>query len=103
MGDLTTELERSLGKLVREKYMTDFFILHRYPLAVRSTVLAPAVAVARLASPCTPLFRDAVPPVLCRPLLLLLRHVFQRCQRVARRRLLQLPTTSSEQPCQTVM
>lgn len=99
MGDLTTELERSLGKLVREKYMTDFFILHRYPLAVRSTVLA--LAVARLASPCTPLSRNAVPPVLRRPLLLLLRHVFQQC--VARRRLLQLPTTSNEQPCQTVM
>lgn len=33
-GDLTTELERSLGKLVAQKYNTDFFILHRYPLAV---------------------------------------------------------------------
>lgn len=35
MGDLTTELERQLGKLVAQKYNTDFFILHRYPLAVR--------------------------------------------------------------------
>jgi aspartyl-tRNA synthetase len=35
MGDLTTELERQLGKLVAQKYDTDFFILHRYPLAVR--------------------------------------------------------------------
>mmetsp|Transcript_1840 Transcript_1840/g.2691 ORF Transcript_1840/g.2691 Transcript_1840/m.2691 type:complete len:552 (-) Transcript_1840:301-1956(-) len=35
MGDLNTELERHLGKLVKEKYGTDFYILHRYPLAVR--------------------------------------------------------------------
>ena len=35
MGDLTTELERSLGKIVKEKYKTDFYILYRYPLAVR--------------------------------------------------------------------
>jgi aspartyl-tRNA synthetase len=34
-GDLTTEMERQLGKLVVQKYGTDFFILHRYPLAVR--------------------------------------------------------------------
>ncbi len=36
MGDLTTELERSLGKIVKEKYKTDFYILYRYPLAVRA-------------------------------------------------------------------
>ena len=35
LGDLTTELERSLGKIVKEKYGTDFYILYRYPLAVR--------------------------------------------------------------------
>ncbi|GIL88257.1 hypothetical protein Vretimale_14134 [Volvox reticuliferus] len=34
-GDLNTELERSLGRIVKEKYGTDFFILHRYPSAVR--------------------------------------------------------------------
>ena len=34
-GDLNTESERILGKLVKEKYKTDFFILHKYPLAVR--------------------------------------------------------------------
>lgn len=29
MGDLNTELERALGKVVKERYGTDFFILHR--------------------------------------------------------------------------
>jgi len=36
LGDLTTELERELGKLVKKKYNTDFYALYRYPLAVRS-------------------------------------------------------------------
>ncbi|KAG6524495.1 aspartate--tRNA ligase 2, cytoplasmic-like [Zingiber officinale] len=35
LGDLNTEAERKLGRLVREKYDTDFYILCRYPLAVR--------------------------------------------------------------------
>ncbi|WVZ56673.1 hypothetical protein U9M48_007167 [Paspalum notatum var. saurae] len=35
MGDLNTEAEKKLGRLVKEKYGTDFFILYRYPLAVR--------------------------------------------------------------------
>ncbi|PWA87034.1 class II aminoacyl-tRNA and biotin synthetases superfamily protein [Artemisia annua] len=35
LGDLNTETERTLGKLVLEKYDTEFYILHRYPLAVR--------------------------------------------------------------------
>ncbi|VFQ94428.1 unnamed protein product [Cuscuta campestris] len=34
-GDLNTESERKLGQLVFEKYGTEFYILHRYPLAVR--------------------------------------------------------------------
>lgn len=34
MGDLSTELERELGKLVKAKYHTDFYLLHSYPLAV---------------------------------------------------------------------
>lgn len=34
-GDLSTELERELGKLVKEKYKTDFYMLYNYPLAVR--------------------------------------------------------------------
>ncbi|KAL9225015.1 hypothetical protein vseg_000987 [Gypsophila vaccaria] len=34
-GDLNTETEKKLGALVREKYNTEFYILHRYPLAVR--------------------------------------------------------------------
>lgn len=33
--DLSTENERTLGKLVREKYETDFYILDKFPLAVR--------------------------------------------------------------------
>lgn len=33
--DLSTENERKLGKLVRDKYMTDFYILDKFPLAVR--------------------------------------------------------------------
>ncbi|KAL9260968.1 Aspartate--tRNA ligase 2, cytoplasmic-like protein [Drosera capensis] len=35
LGDLNTESERKLGQLVFEKYKTEFYILHRYPLAVR--------------------------------------------------------------------
>ncbi|KAG8928058.1 aspartate--tRNA ligase dps1 [Tulasnella sp. 418] len=33
--DLSTENERLLGKLVREKYDTDYYILDKFPLAVR--------------------------------------------------------------------
>ncbi|XP_054799386.1 aspartate--tRNA ligase 2, cytoplasmic [Prosopis cineraria] len=35
LGDLNTESERKLGQLVLEKFGTEFYILHRYPLAVR--------------------------------------------------------------------
>ncbi|CAN8229840.1 unnamed protein product [Cochlearia groenlandica] len=35
LGDLNTEIERKLGQLVLEKYNTEFYILHRYPSAVR--------------------------------------------------------------------
>ncbi|PKA65826.1 Asparagine--tRNA ligase, chloroplastic/mitochondrial [Apostasia shenzhenica] len=35
LGDLNTEAERKLGRLVLEKYDTEFYVLHRYPLAVR--------------------------------------------------------------------
>ncbi len=34
LGDLSTELERELGKLVKAKYNTDFYMLYNYPLAV---------------------------------------------------------------------
>ncbi|CAL0307401.1 unnamed protein product [Lupinus luteus] len=34
-GDLNTEAERKLGQLVAEKYGTEFYILYRYPLAIR--------------------------------------------------------------------
>ncbi|CAG8452675.1 14738_t:CDS:10 [Acaulospora colombiana] len=33
--DLSTEKEKFLGKLVKEKYKTDFYILDKFPLAVR--------------------------------------------------------------------
>jgi aspartyl-tRNA synthetase len=33
--DLSTENERILGKLVKEKYKTDFYILDKFPLAIR--------------------------------------------------------------------
>ncbi|RKP10892.1 hypothetical protein THASP1DRAFT_27315 [Thamnocephalis sphaerospora] len=33
--DLSTEAERRLGRLVKEKYNTDFFMLDKFPLAVR--------------------------------------------------------------------
>jgi aspartyl/asparaginyl-tRNA synthetase len=33
--DLSTEIEKKLGHLVKEKYHTDFFMLDKFPLAVR--------------------------------------------------------------------
>ncbi|CAG8781967.1 14666_t:CDS:2, partial [Acaulospora morrowiae] len=33
--DLSTEKEKLLGKLVKEKYKTDFYMLDKFPLAVR--------------------------------------------------------------------
>lgn len=33
--DLSTPTEKALGKLVREKYKTDFYILHQYPESAR--------------------------------------------------------------------
>ena len=35
LDDLNTEMERTLGKLVKEKYNTDFYVLHRFPLGIR--------------------------------------------------------------------
>lgn len=35
LEDLNTENERALGKLVKEKYNTDFYILDKFPLSVR--------------------------------------------------------------------
>ncbi|KAL6572570.1 hypothetical protein OROMI_013528 [Orobanche minor] len=35
LGDLNLENERKLGELVRERFDTDFFILHRYPIGAR--------------------------------------------------------------------
>ncbi|WWC62427.1 aspartate-tRNA(Asn) ligase [Kwoniella dejecticola CBS 10117] len=35
LDDLSTENEKFLGRLVREKYQTDYFILDKFPLAIR--------------------------------------------------------------------
>ncbi|EPQ28983.1 uncharacterized protein PFL1_03273 [Pseudozyma flocculosa PF-1] len=35
LDDLSTEMERTLGALVREKYKTDFFMLDKFPLDIR--------------------------------------------------------------------
>uniref|UniRef100_A0A0D6R6A2 aspartate--tRNA ligase n=1 Tax=Araucaria cunninghamii TaxID=56994 RepID=A0A0D6R6A2_ARACU len=43
LGDFNTETERKLGQLVREKYGTDFYFLHRYPMAVRPFYTMPCV------------------------------------------------------------
>jgi aspartyl-tRNA synthetase len=40
--DLSTEKERRLGQLVKEKYGTDFYILDKYPLSVRPFYTMPA-------------------------------------------------------------
>lgn len=33
--DLDTPTEKKLGELVRKKYDTDFYMLHRYPVSAR--------------------------------------------------------------------
>ncbi len=35
LDDLSTDTERKLGKIVRDKFQTDFYMLHRYPIAAR--------------------------------------------------------------------
>ena len=35
MEDLSTVVEKQLGEIVRKKYNTDFYILHRYPKTAR--------------------------------------------------------------------
>ncbi|KFK29697.1 hypothetical protein AALP_AA7G167100 [Arabis alpina] len=47
LGDLNTESERKLGQLVLEKYNTEFYILHRYPSAVRPFYTMPCADDAR--------------------------------------------------------
>jgi aspartyl-tRNA synthetase len=42
--DLSTELERKLGQLVREKYNTDFFVLDKFPIDVRPVYTMPDAA-----------------------------------------------------------
>lgn len=35
LEDLSTEMERNLGRLVLERYDTDFYVMDKFPLAVR--------------------------------------------------------------------
>ena len=35
LDDLSTETEKALGKLVKERYDTDFYMLYGYPAEVR--------------------------------------------------------------------
>jgi len=44
LGDLSTETEKSLGRLVKAKYNTDFYMLYGYPKMARPfyTMLDPA-------------------------------------------------------------
>ena len=42
LGDIGTETERILGRLVKEKYGTDFYMLTRYPLNARPFYTMPA-------------------------------------------------------------
>eukprot|EP00800_Vazella_pourtalesii_P000583 TRINITY_DN10532_c0_g1_i1.p1 TRINITY_DN10532_c0_g1~~TRINITY_DN10532_c0_g1_i1.p1 ORF type:complete len:458 (-),score=108.59 TRINITY_DN10532_c0_g1_i1:23-1396(-) len=42
--DLSTVNEKRLGKLVREKYDTDFYVLDKYPLAVRPFYTMPSAS-----------------------------------------------------------
>lgn len=35
LGDINTEMEKKLGEIVKAKFGTDFYIMHRYPLAAR--------------------------------------------------------------------
>ncbi|KAI9778847.1 MAG: aspartate--tRNA ligase dps1 [Peltula sp. TS41687] len=48
--DLSTPHERQLGKLVKEKYGTDFFILDQFPLAIRPFYTMPSSGDAKLSN-----------------------------------------------------
>ena len=48
--DLSTPNERRLGELVREKYKTDFYVLDKYPLAVRPFYTMPCPLNERLSN-----------------------------------------------------
>ena len=44
LEDLSTETEKALGKIVKDKHQTDFYMLYGYPAAVRPfyTMLDPS-------------------------------------------------------------
>jgi aspartyl/asparaginyl-tRNA synthetase len=48
--DLPTDQEKALGRIVREKYDTDFFIMDKYPLAARPFYTMPCPHDARLSN-----------------------------------------------------
>jgi aspartyl-tRNA synthetase len=56
LDDLSTENEKKLGDIVKEKYNTDFYIMDKYPLSVRPfyTMPDPNVSITNMAFPfCT--------------------------------------------------
>eukprot|EP00953_Heterococcus_sp_UTEX-ZZ885_P007177 4365-Heterococcus_DN1.PRE.5 len=48
--DLPTDQEKALGRIVREKYDSDFFIMDKYPLAARPFYTMPCPHDARLSN-----------------------------------------------------
>jgi len=48
--DLSTELEKALGRIVKEKYGTDFYMMDKYPLSVRPFYTMPAPENPRLSN-----------------------------------------------------
>jgi aspartyl-tRNA synthetase len=43
-NDLTTAMEKQLGRIIREKYDTDFYVLDKFPLVVRPFYTKPCPA-----------------------------------------------------------
>lgn len=43
LDDLTTETERALGKIIKEKFGTDFYILDKFPASIRPFYTMPDV------------------------------------------------------------
>src|SRR3546814_2252345 len=54
LEDLNTEMEKALGRLVAEKYSVDFYMMDKYPLAVRPFYTMPDPNKAGRAHVCTP-------------------------------------------------
>jgi len=52
----STPQEKALGKIVKEKYGTDFFMMDRYPMAARPFYTMPCADDEVRAPPALPLF-----------------------------------------------